>query len=154
MARKSVGSMNHIDYESSASISHLNSIEGIQFDGRAYALYGKIIDSISDHIDVRLDPNFKIHDSMIINFQIQTFAHDGLVLWVGDPLPDSSFTIEIQNRQVSARSAIHTFSIDMPLKSDTAYKCQRLLLTLPFSKVDGTINRVKDCRSINFLFAF
>lgn len=47
-----------------------------------------------------LDPNFKIHDTFIINFQIQTFAHDGLILWISDSLPESSFTIEIQNRQV------------------------------------------------------
>lgn len=47
-----------------------------------------------------IDPNFKIHDVLTINFQIQTLANDGLILWIGDPLPDSSFTIEIQNRQV------------------------------------------------------
>jgi hypothetical protein len=52
-----------------------------------------------------LDPNFKINDSFTINFQLQTFAHDGLILWIGDPLPDSSFTIEIQNRQV--RLSLH-----------------------------------------------
>ena len=48
-----------------------------------------------------LDPNFKIHDTLTVNFQIQTFAHDGLILWIGDSLPESSFTIEIQNRQVN-----------------------------------------------------
>lgn len=48
-----------------------------------------------------LDPNFKIHDTVTINFQMQTFAQDGLILWIEDPLPESSFTIEIQNRQVS-----------------------------------------------------
>lgn len=47
-----------------------------------------------------IDPNFKIHDTLTINFQIQTFAHDGIILWIGDALPESSFTIEIQNRQV------------------------------------------------------
>lgn len=47
-----------------------------------------------------LDPNFKINDSFTMNFQLQTFAHDGLILWIGDPVTESSFTIEIQNRQV------------------------------------------------------
>lgn len=47
-----------------------------------------------------LDSNFKVHDTLTINFQIQTFASDGLILWIGDSLPESSFTIEIQNRQV------------------------------------------------------
>ena len=53
-------------------------------------------------VDIRflLDPNFKIHDTLQVNFQIQTFAHDGLILWIGDSLPESSFTIEIQGRQV------------------------------------------------------
>jgi hypothetical protein len=32
--------MDHFDYDNSSAVSHLNSIEGIQFDGRAYALYG------------------------------------------------------------------------------------------------------------------
>jgi len=83
--------MDHFDYSNPSSVSRLNSIEGIQFDGRAYALY---------------DPNFKIHDTVTINFQIQTFAQDGLILWVGDPLPESSFTIEIQNRQLVARAVV------------------------------------------------
>jgi len=83
--------MNKFDHEHSASVNRLNSIEGIQFDGRAYALY---------------DPNFKIHDTLTINFQIQTFIHDGLILWIGDPLPESSFTIEIQNRQLIARAVV------------------------------------------------
>ncbi|CAF0899939.1 unnamed protein product [Rotaria sordida] len=77
---------------SSSSVNYLNSTEGIQFDGQSYALY---------------DPNFKIKDSFIINFQIKTFAHDGLILWIDDPLPESSFTIEIQNRQLIARAVIH-----------------------------------------------
>lgn len=47
------------------------------------------------------DPNFIIHDTLTINFQIQTFSNDGLLFWIGDSLPESSFTIEIQNRQVS-----------------------------------------------------
>jgi hypothetical protein len=54
-----------------------------------------------------LDPNFKINDSFAINFHIQAFAHDGLILWIGDPVPDSSFTIEIQNRQLIARAVVH-----------------------------------------------
>lgn len=33
--------MDHFDYNNSSSVSRLNSMEGIQFDGRAYALYGK-----------------------------------------------------------------------------------------------------------------
>ena len=31
---------------------------------------------------------------------MKTFATDGLILWIEDPLIESSFTIEIQNRQV------------------------------------------------------
>jgi hypothetical protein len=53
-----------------------------------------------------LDSNFKIHDTLTVNFQIQTFAHDGLILWIGDSLPESSFTIEIQNRQVSFHKSL------------------------------------------------
>ena len=48
----------------------------------------------------RVDPNFKIYDSFSINFQLKTFSQDGLILWMEDPLLESSFTIEIQNRQV------------------------------------------------------
>jgi hypothetical protein len=100
--------MDHFD---SSSVSYLNPIEGIQFDGRSYALYG-IINKFSLKIlliiEFFLDPNFKINDSFSIHFQIQTFAHDGLILWIGDPVPDSSFTIEIQNRQV--RFFHHSFS--------------------------------------------
>ncbi|CAF0823299.1 unnamed protein product [Adineta ricciae] len=83
--------MDHFNYDNSSSVNHLNPIEGIQFDGRAYALF---------------DPNFKIHDTLTVNFQIQTFAHDGLILWIGDSLPESSFTIEIQNRQLIARAVV------------------------------------------------
>jgi hypothetical protein len=83
--------MDHFDYGNPSSVSRLNPIEGIQFDGRAYALY---------------DPNFKIHDTLTINFQIQTFAHDGLILWIADSLPESSFTIEIQGRQIVARAVV------------------------------------------------
>lgn len=83
--------MDTFDYDNPSSVSRLNPLEGIQFDGRAYALY---------------DPNFKIHDTLTINFQIQTFAHDGLILWINDPLPESSFTIEIQNRQLIARAVV------------------------------------------------
>jgi hypothetical protein len=32
--------MDNFDYNNPSFVSHLNSIEGIQFDGRAYALYG------------------------------------------------------------------------------------------------------------------
>ena len=32
--------MDHLDYTESSSVSYLNSIEGIPFDGRSYALYG------------------------------------------------------------------------------------------------------------------
>jgi hypothetical protein len=32
--------MDHLDYTESSSVCYLNSIEGIQFDGRSYALYG------------------------------------------------------------------------------------------------------------------
>lgn len=96
--------MDHFDYSNPSFVSRLNSIEGIQFDGRAYALYG--IDQSSFLSPnffcffFSIDPNFKIHDTLTINFQIQTFAHDGIILWIGDALPESSFTIEIQNRQV------------------------------------------------------
>ncbi|CAF0878826.1 unnamed protein product [Adineta steineri] len=83
--------MDPFDYDNSSSVSRLNSIEGIQFDGRAYALY---------------DSNFKIHDTLTINFQIQTFTQNGLLLWIGDSLPESSFTIEIQNRQLIARAVV------------------------------------------------
>ncbi|CAF3843385.1 unnamed protein product [Adineta steineri] len=83
--------MDAFDYDNSSSVSRLNSIEGIQFDGRAYALY---------------DSNFKIHDTLTINFQIQTFAQNGLLLWISDSLPESSFTIEIQNRQLIARAVV------------------------------------------------
>jgi hypothetical protein len=71
------------------------------------------------YICVSLDPNFKIHDTLTVNFQIQTFAHDGLVLWISDPLPESSFTIEIQNRQVRSYQFItetkkfNTFSLSL-----------------------------------------
>ncbi|UJR21821.1 hypothetical protein I4U23_024895 [Adineta vaga] len=84
--------MDHLEYNDSTSVNYLNSPDGVQFDGRSYALY---------------DPNFKIYDSFTINFQVQTFADDGLVLWISDPLPDSSFTIEIQNRQLIARAVAH-----------------------------------------------
>jgi len=94
--------MDNFDYNNSSSVSRLNSVEGIQFDGRAYALYGR--ENIFLYRIFVLfyftDPNFKIHDTLTINFQIQTFAHDGLILWISDSLPESSFTIEIQNRQV------------------------------------------------------
>jgi hypothetical protein len=93
--------MDHFDYSNPSFVSHLNPIEGIQFDGRAYALYGmKLVDLHEFYICSFLDPNFKIHDTLTVNFQIQTFAHDGLILWISDSLPESSFTIEIQNRQV------------------------------------------------------
>ncbi len=37
--------MDHFDYSNPSFVSHLNPIEGIQFDGRAYALYGmKLVD--------------------------------------------------------------------------------------------------------------
>ncbi|CAF1170709.1 unnamed protein product [Adineta steineri] len=81
--------MDSLEYSDSSSVSYLNSNHGIEFDGRSYALY---------------DPNFKIYDSFTINFQLQTFGADGLLLWIHDPLPDSSFTIEIQNRQLIARA--------------------------------------------------
>jgi hypothetical protein len=48
-----------------------------------------------------LDSNFNIHDTLTVNCQIQTFAHNGLILWISDPSSESSFTIEIQNRQVN-----------------------------------------------------
>jgi len=36
--------MDHFDYSNPSFVTHLNPIEGIQFDGRAFALYGmKII---------------------------------------------------------------------------------------------------------------
>ncbi len=95
--------MDHFDYGNPSSVSRLNPIEGIQFDGRAYALYGRKKYSFIGclYLDFFfLDPNFKIHDTLTINFQIQTFAHDGLILWIADSLPESSFTIEIQGRQV------------------------------------------------------
>ncbi|CAF0758412.1 unnamed protein product [Adineta ricciae] len=81
--------MDNLEYSDAPAVSYLNSPEGIPFDGRSYALY---------------DPNFKIYDSFTINFQMKTFAADGLLLWISDPLPDSSFTIEIQNRQLIARA--------------------------------------------------
>jgi hypothetical protein len=34
--------MDHLDFNETSSVSYLNSIEGIQFDGRSYALYGMI----------------------------------------------------------------------------------------------------------------
>ncbi|CAF0832296.1 unnamed protein product [Rotaria sp. Silwood1] len=83
--------MDHFDYGNAAFVSRLNSLEGIQFDGRAYALY---------------DANFKIHNTLTINFQIQTFTQDGLILWMGDSSSESSFTIEIQNRQLIARAVV------------------------------------------------
>jgi hypothetical protein len=37
--------MDHFDYGNPSFVSHLNPIEGIQFDGRAFALYGmKIVE--------------------------------------------------------------------------------------------------------------
>jgi hypothetical protein len=33
--------MNSFDFHESPSVSYLNPIQGIQFDGRSYALYGK-----------------------------------------------------------------------------------------------------------------
>ncbi|CAF1198895.1 unnamed protein product [Rotaria sp. Silwood1] len=84
--------MDYFDNNESSSVSYLNSIQGIQFDGHSYALY---------------DPNFKINDSFTINFQIKTFANNGLILWIEDPLPESSFTIEIQNRQLIARAVVN-----------------------------------------------
>jgi hypothetical protein len=98
--------MDHFDYDNSSSVSRLNSIEGIQFDGRAYALYGKNQWRSVCILYLILDSNFKIHDTLTVNFQIQTFAHDGLILWIGDSLPESSFTIEIQNRQVSFHKSL------------------------------------------------
>jgi hypothetical protein len=32
--------MDHFDYKDLSSVYYLNPIEGIQFDGRSYALYG------------------------------------------------------------------------------------------------------------------
>ncbi|CAF2780106.1 unnamed protein product [Rotaria sp. Silwood2] len=84
--------MDYCDYNESSSVNYLNSIQGIQFDGQSYALY---------------DPNFKINDSFVINFQMKTLAHDGIILWVDDPLPESSSTIEIQNRQLIARAVVN-----------------------------------------------
>ncbi|CAF0889579.1 unnamed protein product [Didymodactylos carnosus] len=69
-------------------INYFNPIEGIQFDGKSFALY---------------DPNFKIENHVNISFQLQTFAHNGLIMWLGDPFPENSFTIEIQNKQLVAR---------------------------------------------------
>jgi hypothetical protein len=66
---------------------------------------------------VGIDPNFKIYDSFTINFQLQTFAHDGLVLWISDPLPESSFTIEIQNRQVKFLENLHFFYFSINIYS-------------------------------------
>ncbi|CAF3330534.1 unnamed protein product [Rotaria socialis] len=83
--------MDNSGYNESSSVSYLNCNEGIQFDGRSYALF---------------DPNFKIYEAFSINFQLRTFAHDGLILWIDDPLPESSFTIEIQNRQLIARAVV------------------------------------------------
>ncbi|CAF2421686.1 unnamed protein product [Rotaria sp. Silwood2] len=83
--------MDHFDYGNTAFVSRLNSLEGIQFDGRAYALY---------------DANFRIHNTLTVNFQIQTLAHDGLILWMSDSSSESSFTIEIQNRQLIARAVV------------------------------------------------
>jgi len=74
--------------DSSMNTNYLNSIEGIQFDGKAFALF---------------DPNFKIENTLTVSFQLQTFAHNGLLMWLGDPYPDSSFTVEIQNKQLVAR---------------------------------------------------
>ncbi len=43
--------MDHIDYDNPSFVSRLNPIEGIQFDGRAYALYGmKNVDLYEFHI--------------------------------------------------------------------------------------------------------
>ncbi|CAF0772716.1 unnamed protein product [Didymodactylos carnosus] len=78
--------------DESVNINYLNPIEGIQFDGTTFALY---------------DPNFKIENNLNIAFQLQTFAQDGLIMWLGDPFPENSFTIEIQNKQLIARVVIN-----------------------------------------------
>ncbi len=51
-----------------------------------------------------LDSNFQIHNTLTVNFQIQTFAQNGLILWFTDSTPESSFTIEVQNRQVTEKN--------------------------------------------------
>ena len=94
--------MDSIDHP---SVSYLDAAEGIPFDGRSYALQGKMTKRSSIFCFIKTmsnaDPNFKINQSFTLNFQLKTFSADGLILWVEDPLIESSFTIELQNRQVS-----------------------------------------------------
>ena len=122
-----------MEYSDASCVSYLNSVEGIQFDGRSYALFGRTTDpSCSPNASLsRLDPNFKIHDSFNINFQIQTCTADGLLLWVDDPLPESSFTVEIQNRQVrrggsSNASSLPSSSSLVPSFAASRSACERI----------------------------
>jgi hypothetical protein len=75
----------------------------MEFDSMDELMHSTVSKTLASTIRSRisLDPNFKINQTLTVNFQMKTSIDDGLILWIEDPVEESSFTIEIQHQQVS-----------------------------------------------------